>query len=114
MRAWLTGLLGGSALVMAMPAVARAADASPMPDAGGAASIVVTARQRPEDAQTVPAALSVVGGATLDRSYTVNTQGLAVLVARNRSSVPRPPVFTNCSRAAKLSSRGSGRRRRIC
>ncbi|WP_353230086.1 TonB-dependent receptor [Novosphingobium sp.] len=79
-----------------MGTTSRAADASPTPDAGGAASIVVTARQRPEDAQTVPAALSVVGGAALDRSYTVNTQGLAVLVpAHNYSSAnPRNTAFT--------------------
>ena len=61
-----------------------------------AAEILVTARRRPEDAQNVPASLSVVGGALLDRSYTINTQQLAQLVpALNYSSAnPRNTAFT--------------------
>ncbi|MFX5817407.1 hypothetical protein ABTE26_21150, partial [Acinetobacter baumannii] len=42
--------------------------------------VIVTARRRAEDAARVPAALTVVGGDTIDRSYTVNTQQLSILV----------------------------------
>lgn len=58
--------------------------------------IVVTARQRTESAQTVPIAVSVVGGEQLDRSYTVNTQQLSLLVpSLNYSSAnPRNTAFT--------------------
>ncbi|WP_068076042.1 TonB-dependent receptor [Novosphingobium lentum] len=75
------------------PGAAPAADAG---DAGDGAIVIVTARRRAEDAQTVPAALSVVGGALLDRSYTVNTQQLSQLVpALNYSSAnPRNTAFT--------------------
>ncbi|GGB41032.1 TonB-dependent receptor [Sphingomonas metalli] len=59
-------------------------------------AVIVTARRRSEDAQTVPAALSVVGGALLDRSYTINTQGLTTLIpSLNYSSAnPRNTAFT--------------------
>ncbi len=82
-----TGILG------AIPAFAD--EAAPAPDNAGA-QILVTARQRPEDAEKVPTALSVIGGAAIDRSYTVNTQGLSVLVpALNYSSAnPRNTAFT--------------------
>jgi len=58
--------------------------------------VVVTARRRAEDAQRVPAALSVVGGDLLDRSYTVNTQALTTLIpSLNYSSAnPRNTAFT--------------------
>ena len=58
--------------------------------------ITVTARRRAEDAQTIPGALSVVGGALLDRSYTVNTSQLSQLVPTlNYSSAnPRNTAFT--------------------
>lgn len=73
---------------------APATDAGAAPDVPG--EIVVTARRRAEDAQKVPGALSVVDGALLDRSYTVNTQQLAQLVpALNYSSAnPRNTAFT--------------------
>lgn len=58
--------------------------------------IIVTARQRPEDAQDVPTALSVVSGGWLEQSYTLNTRDLSVLVpALNYSSAnPRNTAFT--------------------
>lgn len=58
--------------------------------------VLVTARLRDEDAQRIPGSLSVVGGTLLDRSYTVNTQGLTVLVpSLNYSSAnPRNTAFT--------------------
>ncbi|SFS12526.1 iron complex outermembrane recepter protein [Sphingomonas jatrophae] len=83
MIATLALLAGGSA---------QAAEAVP----DGASEVIVTARQRAEDAQRVPAALSVVGGELLDRSYTVNPQALAQLVpALNYSSAnPRNTAIT--------------------
>ncbi|UYY78496.1 TonB-dependent receptor [Sphingomonas sp. R1] len=61
-----------------------------------AAPILVTARLRPEDAQRVPGALSVVDGGLLDQSYTVNTQGLATLIPSlaYSSANPRNTAFT--------------------
>ena len=65
-------------------------------DQTGVPDITVTARRRAEDAQRIPGSLSVVGGALLDRSYTVNTQQLSQLVpALNYSSAnPRNTAFT--------------------
>jgi iron complex outermembrane recepter protein len=62
----------------------------------GLPDVIVTARRRAEDAQRVPAALSVVGGDLLDQSYTVNTQGLTTLIPTlNYSSAnPRNTAFT--------------------
>ena len=64
--------------------------------AEGAADITVTARRRSEDLEKVPLAVSVVGAALLDRSYTVNTSQLSLLVpALNYSSAnPRNTAFT--------------------
>ncbi|MEH3099470.1 MAG: TonB-dependent receptor [Sphingomonas adhaesiva] len=65
-------------------------------ESGGLPEVVVTARRRAEEAQRVPAALSVVGGDLIDRSYTVNTQGLTTLIPTlNYSSAnPRNTAFT--------------------
>ena len=85
-------MLGGVALVLSAPAVA-----DEVHNEGEAGEpIIVTARQRPEDAQDVPAALSVVGGRWLEQSYTLNTQSLTTLVpALNYSSAnPRNTAFT--------------------
>lgn len=62
----------------------------------GLPEVIVTARRRAEDAQRVPAALSVVGGDLIDQSYTVNTQGLTTLIPTlNYSSAnPRNTAFT--------------------
>nr|WP_255326345.1 TonB-dependent receptor [Sphingobium sp. EM0848] len=58
--------------------------------------IIVTARRRAEDAQTVPVSLSVVERDLLDRTYTVNTNQLSQLVpSLNYSSAnPRNTAFT--------------------
>lgn len=53
-------------------------------------TILVTARRRAEDAQAVPAALSVVGGDTLTRTYTVNVNQLTQLVPTLNYSSPNP------------------------
>jgi iron complex outermembrane receptor protein len=88
-------------LVVCAPFAAHAAPdasapvATPDPPTGDA-DILVTARRRAEDPQKIPGALSVVGGALLDRSYTINTQGLSTLVPElNYSSAnPRNTAFT--------------------
>ncbi len=46
----------------------------------GLAEIVVTARFRTENAEKIAGSLSVVGPQLLERSYTVNTQELSLLV----------------------------------
>ncbi len=62
----------------------------------GLPDVIVTARRRTENAQTVPAPLSVVGGDLIDQSYTVNTQSLTTLIpSLNYSSAnPRNTAFT--------------------
>ncbi|MEO0062535.1 MAG: hypothetical protein RLZZ08_1095, partial [Pseudomonadota bacterium] len=82
-------LLAAAAAVPATPALAE-------DDGTAATPIIVTARQREENAQDVPAALSVLDGDWLAQSDTVNTQGLAALVpALNYSSAnPRNTAFT--------------------
>jgi iron complex outermembrane receptor protein len=84
----------GAALLLAaaLPDMARAADdaGAPLPE------IMVTARRRVEDVQAVPAAVSVIDGALLESSYTVNTGQLSLLVpSLNYSSAnPRNTAFT--------------------
>ena len=58
--------------------------------------VVVTARRRPEPAARVPAALSVIDSELIERSYTVNTQQLSLLVpSLNYSSAnPRNTAIT--------------------
>ncbi|MEG3151907.1 TonB-dependent receptor [Sphingomonas sp. ZT3P38] len=70
--------------------------AAPAGDAEGLPDITVTARRRVEDAQKIPGSLSVIGGDLLDRSYTVNTAQLSLLVpSLNYSSAnPRNTAFT--------------------
>ncbi|WP_426258411.1 TonB-dependent receptor [Sphingomonas sp. DC1600-2] len=89
-----------AAVMALMPGVANARPDADAPKADAAidpnSDIVVTARQRAEDLEKVPLAVSVVGGALLDRSYTVNTSQLSLLVpALNYSSAnPRNTAFT--------------------
>jgi iron complex outermembrane receptor protein len=58
--------------------------------------VLVTARRREENLQSVPAAISVVGGEELDNSRTVNTQQLAQLVPSlyYNSANPRNTAYT--------------------
>ncbi len=62
----------------------------------GLAEIVVTARFRTENAEKIAGSISVVGPQLLERSYTVNTQELSLLVpSLNYSSAnPRNTAFT--------------------
>lgn len=86
------GLSGSAAFLLSAPALADAASA----ESEASEPIIVTARQRPEDAQDVPAALSVVDARWLEQSYTLNTRDLTALVpALNYSSAnPRNTAFT--------------------
>ena len=86
------GLLGSATLVLSAPALAEEVAA----EDGAGDPIIVTARQRPEDVQDVPAALSVVDARWLEQSYTLNTRDLTTLVpALNYSSAnPRNTAFT--------------------
>ena len=63
-------------------------------DLGDAAArvpeILVTARRRVEDVQAVPAAISVVDGDLIERSYTVNTAQLSLLVPSLNYSSANP------------------------
>lgn len=90
--------LSASALAQNVPATADTArdGTSAEGDADGLPDVTVTARRRVENAQRVPASLSVVGGDLVDRSYTVNTQGLTTLIpSLNYSSAnPRNTAFT--------------------
>jgi iron complex outermembrane receptor protein len=88
------GLMMTAALTLSSSEAVAQAD--PAPAASGVEPIIVTARRRAEDAQAVPGGLSVVGGALLDRSYTVNTGQLSQLVpSLNYSSAnPRNTAFT--------------------
>ena len=58
--------------------------------------IIVTARGREEDLQTIPVAISVVPGDLLDKTGTVNTQSLASLVPSlyYNSANPRNTAYT--------------------
>lgn len=81
-------------VIVALGAVPALADAPGPADAGlgspDTGSIVVTARRRAEDLQDVPLAVSVVSGADLDRSYTINTQGVTNLVPTLNYSSANP------------------------
>src|SRR5262245_8887330 len=65
-------------------------------DAGVLVGVTVTARRREENLQTVPAAVSVVNGALLDSTYTVNTGLLSQLVPSlyYNSANPRNTAYT--------------------
>ncbi len=65
-------------------------------DGGQVPEILVTARRRVENVQTLPVAVSVIDGELLERSYTVNMAQLSLLVpSLNYSSAnPRNTAFT--------------------
>lgn len=92
--------IAAAACLSAFPAFAqgRAAQgaASEETGEGKLETVVVTARLREENLQTVPAAVSVIGGDLLDKSYTVNTQGLSQLIPSlyYNSANPRNTAFT--------------------
>lgn len=83
------------AVLLLVPAAVRA-EATAAGDADHLPELLVTARRRVEDAQSVPAALSVIDADLLARSYTVNTGQLSLLVpSLNYSSAnPRNTAVT--------------------
>jgi iron complex outermembrane recepter protein len=86
--------MAGVTIALGAPLAARAGDGSAK--VGAVPEITVTARRRDEDVERIPVSLSVVGRDLLDRSYTVNTQQLSLLVPTlNYSSAnPRNTAFT--------------------
>jgi iron complex outermembrane recepter protein len=84
----------GSMFLVAMACLA----ATPLPaqDAATLGEIVVTARRREENLQTVPVAISVVGSDLLESSNSVNTQQLTQLVPSlyYNSANPRNTAYT--------------------
>ncbi|QGP78040.1 TonB-dependent receptor [Sphingobium sp. CAP-1] len=90
----MTGKNRVAAALMASVAFGAAWGSAALAEEGDA--IVVTARLREEDPQEVPAALSIVSGDALTRTYTVNVNQLSQLVpALNYSSAnPRNTSFT--------------------
>jgi hypothetical protein len=94
------------AMALFCPLFAASARASDVPaaiddqkaqkDATTLGNVTVTARQREEDLQKVPMAVSAVSGEWLDRSYTVNTQQLSQLVPSlyYNSANPRNTAYT--------------------
>ena len=94
LQAFLLAALPVAACLAGAPATAQ-----PGPTASqqaGLEDILVTARRRAENLQTVPAAVSVIGGDLLEASYTVNTQQLSLLVPTlyYNSANPRNTAFT--------------------
>lgn len=79
-------------LPILLPAAAMAEDDGSESAVGAAqpGTILVTARRRAEDAQIVPASLSVVGAEALERTYTVNTNQISQLVPTLNYSSPNP------------------------
>lgn len=72
------------------------AQPAPVPSAPLLEKLVVSARRRDENLQTVPAAVSVIGADLLEASYTVNPQQLSLLVPAlyYNSANPRNTAYT--------------------
>ncbi|MFO1255648.1 MAG: TonB-dependent receptor [Sphingomonadaceae bacterium] len=79
-----------SSIALAIPVAAQAREAADDAAISSSDAIIVTARRRSEDAQKVPASLSVVGADTLEKTYTVNTNQLSQLVPTLNYSSPNP------------------------
>jgi iron complex outermembrane recepter protein len=77
-------------------AAAAQQNANANPDADLIENVIVTARRRTENLQTVPAAVSVIDSDLLDKSYTVNPQQLSLLVPSlyYNSANPRNTAYT--------------------
>ncbi len=84
------------ASLLAPPEASDASQESKAGDATVLGEVTVTARRREENLQSVPAAVSVIGGNLLDSSYTVNTQSLSQLVPTlyYNSANPRNTAYT--------------------
>jgi iron complex outermembrane recepter protein len=78
-----------AALIAASAGAAEVGDTAAGADAR-LPTVIVTARLRPEDAESVPIALSVIDGQTLVRTATVNVAQLTQLVPSLNYSSPNP------------------------
>ena len=92
----MTALAAAALVVAAVPAPARTKASAPQAGAGALEEVTVTARRRVETLQSVPAALSVVGGDLLDATFTVNPQQFSLLVPSlyYNSANPRNTAYT--------------------
>ena len=80
-----------SSVALVMPVAAHAEDEADRAAISSARdTIIVTARRRAEDVQSVPGSLSVVSADTLEKTYTVNTNQLSQLVPTLNYSSPNP------------------------
>ena len=94
-------ILGAVALLCPVFAAVAQVTEAPTPEDGKKDvttldNVTVTARQREEDLQKVPMAVSVVNGEWLDRSYTVNTQQLSQLVPSLYYNSANPRNAASC------------------
>ena len=94
-------LAAASACLMSYPTVAQnvttAETVAKATDGGDTLeSVIVTARRREENIQSIPAAISAVSGDHLDSAYAVNTQSLSLLVPSlyYNSANPRNTAYT--------------------
>lgn len=84
-------LSGMTQVVDAQPAALRESSSAPAAqDRGALESVLVTARHRREDAQTVPISMSIIGGDALDASHTISLSQLTELVPALNYSSPNP------------------------
>jgi len=77
-------------LTVGLGVLAAPAQAQLLAAKGTVETVVVTARLRPEDAQTVPLSLSVVNASTLEVSRTDNTNQLQLLAPSLNYGSPNP------------------------
>ena len=96
MRFTIAATAAASACLFSFPLVAQQAATPGASKEGALSEVVVTARRREENLQEIPAAVSAIDGAHLDSSYTVNPQGIALLVPSlyYNSANPRNTAYT--------------------
>ena len=88
-RDFAAGMLLLANMALPMFATPARADTAPQTAAPGG-TIIVTARHRAEDVQTVPAGITVVGGELLIKAYAVNIAQVTQLVPTLNYSSPNP------------------------
>jgi iron complex outermembrane recepter protein len=77
-------------VILALMSVPALSEPDPQPDAAALETVIVTARLRAEDAQSVPIALSTVTRAELDATLTQNVQQITQMVPSLIYSSPNP------------------------
>ncbi len=99
-------LMATCGLLTAVPAIAQEAEAAAEPQSGGIQEIIVTAQKRAESAQTVPIAISVFSGASLQERAVANVSQLTA-VAPN-VNFDNGVAFTGSTAVLAASIRGIG------